>query len=182
MTIDVFTLLEKDHRQVERLLAELEASEAGPERDAVVAQLTEALQVHMRFEETSIYPRVAQEMGGDAAEEANVEHRLARDGLAKLAELKAAPGFGAAVEMVKGGIGHHVEEEEGEMFPKMRRALPEADLTRMRTALLSAKRAAGLPPMDIDSATKDELLDLARVQGATVTTHMTKDEIRSVLA
>ena len=54
------------------------------------------------------------------------EHRTSaggRDGLAKLEELVSAPGFGAAVEMLLGGISHHVEEEESEILPTMKSEL-----------------------------------------------------------
>jgi hypothetical protein len=82
-----------------------------------VAKLLASLQLHMTFEEESIYPLLAQ-VDGEMEQEAEVEHGLARDGIAKLTELVGAPGFGAAVEMVKAGISHHVEEEEQEAFPE----------------------------------------------------------------
>ena len=56
----------------------------------------------------------------ETEEEAETEHDLARDGIAKLRELSAAPGFGAAVDMLAAGIKHHVEEEEQEVFPELR--------------------------------------------------------------
>ena len=117
--VDVFTVLRSDHRHVEELLSRLEESDKGAERDALVRELTEALTVHMQFEEQRLYPMLAP-LDGEGAEEAGIEHGLARDGLAKLAELSAAPGFGAAVEMLTGGIDHHVKEEETEVFPKLR--------------------------------------------------------------
>src|SRR5215204_699429 len=103
---DVFTMLRTDHRTVETLLDELSESEEGEEREALVVKLSQALRLHMQFEEGEVYP-LLQQVDGQMEEEAEVEHRLARDGLAKMTELVAAPGFGAAVEMVKAGISHH---------------------------------------------------------------------------
>src|SRR5262245_42828187 len=106
-------MLETDHRGVERLLGRLGDSDPGPERDRLVTRLADSLAVHMRFEEEALYPVLA---GADSelAEEAEIEHGLAREGLARLRQLTAAPGFGAALDMIEAGIAHHVEEEEHE--------------------------------------------------------------------
>jgi hemerythrin-like domain-containing protein len=178
---DVFSMLEQDHRQVERMLGELAESEEGPERAATLNQLTTALSLHMRFEEAEIYPLVAKELDRESAEEAEIEHGLARDGLAKLNELVSAPGFGAAVEMLKGGIGHHVEEEEGEMFPSLRKKLDDASGERLAVDLKKARDTAGVPDPRWEQASKDELLDAARQAGIEGRSSMTKDELRDAL-
>src|SRR4051812_38881221 len=79
---DVFTMLETDHRTVESLLTDIEASEEGPEREAFVVKVTQALQLHMQFEEGELYP-LLQQVDGEMEQEAEVERQLARDGLAK---------------------------------------------------------------------------------------------------
>jgi hemerythrin superfamily protein len=174
-------MLEGDHRQVERLLEQLAKSEPGKERDALVAKLSGAFEVHARFEETEVYPFVAKAMGPEAADEAEVEHGLARDVLGKLIDLADAPGFGAAVEMLKGGIGHHVEEEEGAIFPRLRKTIESETQGRLAISLTEAKRAAGLPSVDAESATKQELVDAAAQAGIRGRSHMTKDELVEVL-
>ena len=178
--VDVFTVLRSDHRHVEELLSRLEESDKGAERDALVRELTEALTVHMQFEEQRLYPMLAP-LDGEGAEEAGIEHGLARDGLAKLAELSAAPGFGAAVEMLTGGIDHHVKEEESEVFPKLRAAYDSDTLVALAAELKQAKSDAGLPPFDPRHVTKGELLDLARDAGIDGRSTMTKTELRRAL-
>ena len=54
-------------------------------------------------------------------------------------------GVGAAVEMLKGGILHHVEEEETEIFPELKSALPREDWLAMGDAIAKAKADAGQP-------------------------------------
>ena len=81
------------------------------------------LTAHMDLEESIVYPSVREAVGQEDEEEAEVEHRLAREGLDKLNSLVDVPGFGAAVEMLKGGIMHHVEEEENELLPDLKDAI-----------------------------------------------------------
>jgi hypothetical protein len=106
------------------------------------------------------------------AEEADIEHDLARTGLRKMRELVGQPGFGAAVDMVKGGIGHHVKEEEGEMFPALRKK--------------AAQQLDAMDPEDLEEqvksspagdATKAELYEKARQAGIEGRSSMTKDEL-----
>jgi iron-sulfur cluster repair protein YtfE (RIC family) len=118
--MDVLDHLEEEHRKVEQLLDQLAESDPGAERKQLVGKLEEALNVHMVVEEQFLYPVVLDVLGEEAATEAEVEHDLAREGITKLHALADQPGFGAAVDMVKAGIGHHVEEEESEMFPELR--------------------------------------------------------------
>jgi hemerythrin superfamily protein len=183
-TTDPFRMLERDHRKVERLLEQLGEDPEEPQLSQLVSQLSAELQLHMSFEEEQIYPLV-QQLDGEMAEEAETEHRLAREGLEKLTSLAGAPGFGAAVEMVKGGITHHVEEEEGEMFPKLRRELDGERASALAASLLEAKQAAGLEMDDMsgmEDASKEELMEMAKERGIEGRSSMTKAELLEALA
>ncbi len=141
--INPIMMLQADHRRVEALFARIMATDNG-ERADLVHQLLEALRVHMELEENHVYPLLQREVDADLAEEAEVEHQLARDGLAQLAELAPEePGFDGALAMVMAGIEHHVLEEETEAFPRLAQELgPErlaelaGLLTQMRAQLL----------------------------------------------
>ncbi len=150
MSSDPFAILEGDHRAVEAMLTTLAESEPGPEREQLVQKLTTAFEAHASFEEQAIYPLVPDVMGSEKEEEAEIEHRLAREGIKKLNEMVSQPGFGAAVEMLEGGIGHHVEEEESEMFPALRSAVDDDTKQQLMSELRKAKSAAGLPLIDPD--------------------------------
>ena len=63
-----------------------------------------------------------------AQHEAEVEHSLAREGIAKMNDLVDEDGFGAAVAMVTAGIKHHVKEEEQELFPKVEKNFEKEEL------------------------------------------------------
>jgi hypothetical protein len=138
-------ILKADHREVKGLLTKLAETEEGSERHALAAEVVTKLTAHMEMEEAIVYPPVKIEVGKDDEEEAEVEHGLAREGLQKMMSLVDAPGFGAAVEMVKAGIEHHVEEEETQLLPELKEALERAEWLALGDRLAEAKRAAGLP-------------------------------------
>jgi hemerythrin superfamily protein len=142
---DPMRILKADHREVKQLLTKLGETEEGNERAALANEVVTKLTAHMEMEEAIIYPPVRNEVGEDDEEEAEVEHNLAREGLQKMMSMLEAPGFGAAVEMVKGGIEHHVEEEETQILPELKEALDRAEWLALGDRLAEAKQAAGLP-------------------------------------
>ena len=142
---DPMRILKADHREAEKLLAKLAESDEGSEREQLVEELTMKLTAHMELEETIIYPSVREAVGEEDEEEAEVEHRLAREGLDKLNSMMEVPGFGAAVEMLKGGIMHHVQEEENELLPELKDAISREEWAAMGDALAAAKQERGMP-------------------------------------
>ena len=126
------TILRADHREVKKMLATLGESEEGPEREQLTAEVESALALHMQIEEDLLYPMVAEYVGEEDEEEADIEHGLAREGLSKMVSMVDKPGFGAAAEMLLGGIEHHVEEEETELLPALKEALPRTGLACTR--------------------------------------------------
>jgi hemerythrin-like domain-containing protein len=137
---DPVVLLKKDHRDVEGMLKTLAASRPGARRRATVDKLVAALELHMEIEEADVYPLVATLVAEEDAEEAEIEHQLARDGLAKLPQLVDQPGFGAAVAMLTAGIKHHVKEEEHEMFPALKQKLDHRELLELGDEVAAATK------------------------------------------
>ena len=142
---DPMTILKSDHREVKKMLTALADSDEGSARQKMVHQVADALALHMEIEETLLYPLVASDVGTEDAEEADIEHGLAREGLSRMSELVDKPGFGAAVEMLKAGIGHHVEEEETELLPELKSALSRDEWLDLGDKIAKAKEAAGSP-------------------------------------
>jgi iron-sulfur cluster repair protein YtfE (RIC family) len=118
--MDILDRLMREHRKAEKLISKLAGAQQGPRRVELVEELTDALYTHMVVEERFLYPIVADVLGPRVETEAETEHDLAREGLDQLNELVDRPGFGAALDMVKGGVDHHVREEELVVFPKLR--------------------------------------------------------------
>jgi hemerythrin-like domain-containing protein len=142
---DPMTILKADHREAKQLLQRLAESEEGREREDMANQLATALTLHMDLEERLVYPLVREQIGEEDEEEAEVEHRLARDGLAKMLSMTEVPGFGAAVEMLLGGIEHHVKEEESELLPELKQAMERSEWLALGDSIAQAKADAGMP-------------------------------------
>jgi hemerythrin-like domain-containing protein len=138
---DPVTLLKEEHREAKQMLKILQDSKPGARRQQTVQKLVTALLRHMELEERLVYPLVKNEVDPEAAEEATIEHNLARNGLAQMTKLVSEPGFGAAVAMVSAGINHHVKEEETEIFPKLKREVERSELQRLGAELAAGKKA-----------------------------------------
>jgi hemerythrin-like domain-containing protein len=136
---DPVAILKRDHREVAAMLRTLEDSKPGARRRATVEKLVAALELHMDIEERDIYPVIERAVGKEEAEEAGVEHRLAREGLQQLQALVDEPGFGAAVAMLTAGIRHHVKEEEQEVFPELKRNIDRDELRALGERVAEAK-------------------------------------------
>jgi iron-sulfur cluster repair protein YtfE (RIC family) len=170
---DLLQQLEAEHRKAESLMDQLEEAEAPTEREALLSQLESALTEHMRKEEEIVYPVLA-ELDDEKAEQAEAEHNGARELLQKMRDGGVEqPGFGAVVSALKGAVGHHVEEEEGELFPKLR---DEVGADRFRLD----RDTAGT--VDLTDMTKDELYRQATELGIEGRSAMNKDELAKAVA
>lgn len=141
---DPSRILKADHREAEKLMKQLAETDEGAKRNSLVEELTKKLTAHMEIEERIVYPLVTELVGAEDEEEAEIEHGLARKALSQLGEMRDKPGFGAAVEMLAGGVGHHVEEEETELLPELKDAMTRDEWLSMGDDIAKAKRAAGM--------------------------------------
>lgn len=176
MAPDVLDQLEQQHREAEDLLAQMEDAEEESEQRPLVERLLAAMAEHMEIEEREVYPEL-KKLDAEMDEEARIEHDLARQGLATLEQMIGKPGFGAAVAMVQAGIEHHVEEEEGEAFPKLREALGLPASTRRSGGRSRGRRSTGTS----DDASKAELYEEAKQAGIEGRSSMTKEELAAAL-
>ena len=145
---DPIALLEADHRRLEELLesGEKTGARATGARTELLQVLTQALRVHERIEEEILYPALAPHTAArDVVLEGFEEHHVADVLVRELHELaKDHERWGAKFKVLKENIAHHIEEEEGEMFPAARRVLSREQLqalgARMRQLKAEAER------------------------------------------
>lgn len=122
---DAIGMLVTDHKRVAMLFAEfkrLTDEGRSKEKAAVAAQICQELTVHTQLEEEIFYPAVREATKNDSQiDEAWVEHAGAKYLIAQLAGADPDDDlYDAKVTVLGEQIDHHVEEEEGSMFPKAR--------------------------------------------------------------
>jgi hypothetical protein len=136
---DVVDLIMQDHREVERLFAELKIPE---KRAGLVPVLTTLLTAHSRAEEAEVYPVARDEAGiaGDV-EHSQEEHVQAEEVLARLAETDPnTPQFDRVLKEADEAVSHHVEEEEASVLPALRSKLSAQRLAELAEAFLAARK------------------------------------------
>ena len=117
-----------DHARVKKLFGQynrLAKSEAeSSERQELALMICAELTAHATAEEEIFYPAAREALDdADLIDEAEVEHASAKDLIAQIQS--ASPEdelFDAKVKVLGEYIDHHVQEEEGEIFPKVRKA------------------------------------------------------------
>jgi hemerythrin-like domain-containing protein len=122
-------LLEKQHREAKALFQKLEKGGGNPKE--FVQQLADALAAHMAIEQEIYYPAV-KKVDEDMIFESFEEHAMAELGLKRLLATKPKDAsFQAHVTAVKELIEHHVEEEEGDLFPNVDKKLDAGVLAEL---------------------------------------------------
>ena len=141
--MNAFTLLKADHKKVAGILEKIDATtERGVKtREELFTQLKTELDVHAQIEETIFYPAIENaDETRDITLEAFEEHRLVKQLLGELEAMdKGDEQWTARFTVLKEQIEHHVEEEEGEMFPKAKKVLGEEEADALGARLEEAK-------------------------------------------
>jgi hemerythrin superfamily protein len=139
---DAVAMLIADHKKVKALFKQFAALKDDgdeAEKQEVVEQICQELTVHASIEEEVFYPAVREAIDEpDLMDEALVEHAGAKDLIAQLQEM--TPGddlYDAKVTVLGEQIDHHVEEEEGDMFPKAKKS--KIDLEQLGTQMAERK-------------------------------------------
>ncbi|HEX2539899.1 MAG TPA: hemerythrin domain-containing protein [Caldimonas sp.] len=152
---DALALLKADHKEVNELFKQYEkmadAEAEAEERQTLAEQICDMLTVHATIEEEIFYPAAREsEVESDLLDEAEVEHASAKDLIAQIKGMSPEDElYDAKVKVLGEYVNHHVQEEEGEMFQKCRKA--KMDLATLGTELearkseLMEEMAGGIP-------------------------------------
>ena len=147
---DAISLLTEDHRTVEQLFADYERGLQGPEaKRQVVDRIIRELSVHAAVEEAYFYPEVRKALGegGELVEDSLHEHQEMKEILADLEDMDPSdPAYDQNMAALIAEVRHHVEEEEGDMFPKLRSALSAEQLADIGQKLADGKAKAPTHP------------------------------------
>ena len=124
---DAIEMLIADHKRVDKLFKAFEKvdhQDADATREIVELACAE-LKVHTSLEEEIFYPAVREELNDEEElmNEAEIEHGSAKELIARLEGLPAGDAYYAATFTVLAEyVKHHVEEEQNEMFPKVKKS------------------------------------------------------------
>ncbi|MGY0004823.1 hemerythrin domain-containing protein [Micromonospora sp. I033] len=147
---DVVDVLMTDHREVEAIFVELESRQGTPEHrrqlaDVMIAELVR----HAVAEEAYVYPaaRKALPDGDQLAEHEISEHADAERTMKDLESLDPSdPRFDELLTRLTGTIRHHVQDEENDLFPRLRAACAREELVELAGKVEAAKKSAPTRP------------------------------------
>ena len=140
---DAIALLTADHRDVEKMFKEFEKAKKAEDTSAkaeVVQLVCAALTAHAEIEEEVFYPAVRNAIEDEGVmDEAEVEHGGIKRLVEELKEMEPDDGlYDARMIVLTEYVKHHVKEEEGEMFPKVKKST--LDLKALGTELMERKK------------------------------------------
>lgn len=119
--VEAINMLKEDHDRVEKAFKEFEKLDREDTETVrqLVQTVCEDLKIHTTLEEEIFYPAVREAIDDeDIMNEASVEHETAKMLIEQLENMQPDdPNYYATFTVLGEYVMHHVEEEEGEMFP-----------------------------------------------------------------
>jgi hemerythrin superfamily protein len=138
-TINALELLTQQHDEVDELIAQIEDSDDGAEKQQLFEDLADKLAAHATIEEKLFYPSVMTEDTEDQLLEATEEHLAVKRVLADMLAMEVTDDrFDAKLTVLKEEVRHHArDEEEGKLFPKLRKMFSQDQLAGLGNELLA---------------------------------------------
>jgi hemerythrin superfamily protein len=139
--LDVLEILTSQHDEVDELLEKLQSGKG--DRSALFARLADRLAAHATVEEKIFYPSVMTGQTEDQLREAVEEHLAVKRVLADMLALdldddEQEKEFDAKLSVLEEQVSHHAhEEEEGKLFPILRRRLDAEDRAALGNEVLA---------------------------------------------
>ena len=137
---DAIALLKADHKEVSDMFTKFETARTTKEK--LAQQICTALTVHAQIEEEIFYPAARDALGDDGKgllDEAKVEHNSLKELISHVEGSSPEEDlFDANIKVLGEYVKHHVKEEEGELFPKLRKS--DMDLKEVGERLSARKK------------------------------------------
>ncbi len=148
-TFDAIAVLKKDHHEIEQLFRRFERARSATERKRLADRMVRELSIHAAIEEQLVYPALRRRANGHAPQVllALEEHHVAKVALAEIERLRPVDErFEAKVQVLIENVRRHVQEEERDLLPAMKRTLPPEELHALGDTLVRAKASAPTRP------------------------------------
>ena len=141
--MDAIALLKADHDKVKKLLTELESTtERGVKtRSELFATIKGELTLHEIIEEEIFYPALKEHpKTKDLALEGYEEHHVVDLVMAEIEGVEPSDEIWMAkFTVLKENLEHHIEEEEGEMFPQAEKVFDDSELDELGDRMQARK-------------------------------------------
>jgi hemerythrin superfamily protein len=159
VAVNAIELLKNQHEEAKALFRKFEKA-GEEEKQQLFEQIADALAVHAAIEEKHFYPATKSARTEELLQEAVEEHLAVKRVIADLLEMSTEDAqFDAKVAVLKEQVEHHIEEEEGELFPKVKKMFKEEQLEDLGVVMEDTAedlKASGAPrqavPAETDSA------------------------------
>jgi hemerythrin superfamily protein len=138
-----------DHREVEALFDELEASGDARHRGALVERVIVELVRHSVAEEQYLYPAARKVLpnGDEVADHELGEHAETERVMKQLERTDPAdPAHADLVRSLIDDVRHHIQQEEADLLPKLRATCDDADLRELGLKFEQGKKIAPTRP------------------------------------
>jgi hemerythrin-like domain-containing protein len=178
--MDAIELLESQHRETEQLFERARNADGNEQRD-LARELVHALRMHTTIEEEIAYPAIREALpdAEDDVLEGYEEHHAVELLIDELDGMSPADeNYDAKLAVVEELVLHHVEEEEQELFPQVRRAMAEDHLQDLGERM--AGRVQELE-VETDDSTKEELYAKAQQLDISGRSQMSKRQLARAL-
>jgi len=138
--MNAIDLLIEQHEEVDKLFKRYQklGDNANGERRELFIMIADRLSAHATIEELYFYPAVKAARTEDKLLEAVEEHLGAKRIIADLLELEPDDAtFDAKMKVLQENIEHHVEEEQEELFPQVKKLLSEDQLFALGVQMMT---------------------------------------------
>jgi hemerythrin superfamily protein len=151
MSTDAIVVLKDDHRQVRKLFRDFQSAgeNATTTKGKIATRIIEELTVHTYLENEVMYPEVRKLMPEleDDVLESYEEHHVADVLCMELHAMRPdGERFDAKMTVLIENVTHHMDEEEQEWFPKVRKGLGRATLQEIGARMVEARKTAPRSP------------------------------------
>jgi len=144
--MNALELLKEDHDKVDALFQKVKADEDA-DHTGTFEKIKAELEVHTHIEETIFYPKMQEEGDEELKKivlEGIEEHHQAKMFLRELSNLvDESEKFQPKLQVLMEDIQHHVQEEEGEMFPMIKEQFDEFTLQELGKEMEQEKKKFG---------------------------------------
>lgn len=142
--MNAIELLKEDHDKVDKLFQKVKANEDADHRDTF-EKIKSELDVHTHIEETIFYPKMKEDGDEEIKKivlEGIEEHHQAKMFLRELSSLvDDSEKFQPKLKVLMEDIEHHVQEEEGKMFPMIEKHFDEYTLQMLGEEMDKEKKS-----------------------------------------